>query len=96
MSLPAIASDTGVEWVEVDGVIYVGTPWWALKGGTGLKSWNVRLDGNLRNDTGNALIPLDFSSRFQPGRPGQRRRGPLVVESRRPGRGSDRGIWSTC
>src|SRR5574343_247023 len=27
----SIARDTGVEWVEVDGVIYVGAPWWAWK-----------------------------------------------------------------
>ena len=82
--IASIASDTGVEWVEVDGVIYVGTPWWALKGGTGLKSWNVRLDGNLPQlDTGNALIPLDFSSRSSLDDRANAAEAQLVVESRR-------------
>ena len=85
--IASIASDTGVEWVEVDGVIYVGTPWWALKGGTGLKSWNVRLDGNLPQlDTGNALIPLDFSSRSSLDDRANAAEAQLVVESRRGSR----------
>ena len=85
--IASIASDTGVEWVEVDGVIYVRTPWWALKGGTGLKSWNVRLDGNLPQlDTGNALIPLDFSSRSSLDDRANAAEAQLVVESRRGSR----------
>lgn len=60
--IAAIASDTGVEWVEVDGVIYVGTPWWAFKGGTGLPSWTVRADGTTPH-ADDALTMLGFSSR---------------------------------
>jgi len=82
--IASIASDTGVEWVEVDGVIYVGTPWWALKGGPGLPSWNVRLDDKLpQADTGNALVPLDFSSRSSLDDRANAAEAQLVVESRR-------------
>ncbi|MEZ5119657.1 MAG: CHAP domain-containing protein [Candidatus Nanopelagicales bacterium] len=59
-----LASDTGTEWVEVDGVIYVGTPWWAYQGGTGLPSWNCRVDGRPPTlDVGTELAALEFSSR---------------------------------
>lgn len=61
----SIASDTGVEWVEVDGVIYVGTPWWAWKDdATGLPTWTARVDGVLPDiGAGRELAVLDFNSR---------------------------------
>src|SRR5574343_638697 len=61
----SIASDTGVEWVEVDGVVYVGTPWWAWKDdATGLPTWTARLDGVLPYiGAGRELAVLDFNSR---------------------------------
>lgn len=61
----SIASDTGVEWVEVDGVIYVGTPWWAWKdNATGLPTWTARFDGVLPDiGAGRELTVLDFNSR---------------------------------
>ena len=39
--LTALASTMETEWVEIDGVLYVGTPWWAYQGGTGLPTWPV-------------------------------------------------------
>ncbi len=59
-----VASDTGVEWVEVDGVFYVGTPWWAYKEDLGLPSWSARVDGTVPDlDFGSALSVVSFSSR---------------------------------
>ena len=85
--ISSVASDTGVEWVEVDGVIYVGTPWWAFTEDLGLPTWNVRLDGNLpRLDTGNALAMLDFSSRSSLDDRANAAEAQLVVESRRGSR----------
>lgn len=60
--ISGLASDTGVEWVEVDGVIYVGTPWWAFQGGTSLPLWTVRADG-VAVDAPRTLTALTFSSR---------------------------------
>lgn len=37
--IAALAGDTSTEWVEVGGVVFVGTGWWALQGGTGLPMW---------------------------------------------------------
>ena len=85
--IASIASDTGVEWVEVDGVIYVGTPWWAFTEDLGLPTWNVRLDGKLPQlDTGNALAMLDFSSRSSADDRKNAAEAQLVVESRRGSR----------
>lgn len=39
--ITALASTMETDWVEVDGTIYVGTPWWAFEGGTGLPMWPV-------------------------------------------------------
>lgn len=42
--IEALASDTGTEWVEYDGQLYVGTAWWALHD-LGLTEWVAPLDG---------------------------------------------------
>ena len=39
--IASLAESTGVEWVESDGLMVVGTPWWALQGGPGLPTWRV-------------------------------------------------------
>lgn len=59
--IASIASDTGVEWVEHGNTFYVGTPWWAYKGNTGLPTWNARIDGKPTVFAG--LNVLNFSSR---------------------------------
>lgn len=42
--IEALASDTGTEWVEYDGCLYVGTAWWAMHD-LGLTQWVAPLDG---------------------------------------------------
>ena len=42
--IESLASDTGTEWVEYDGCLYVGTAWWALHD-LGLREWVAPLDG---------------------------------------------------
>ena len=42
--IEALASDTGTEWVEFDGQLYVGTGWWALHD-LALTEWVAPLDG---------------------------------------------------
>lgn len=44
--IESLASDTGVEWVEFDGQVFVGTPWWAFQGKTGLPTWGAAVDGS--------------------------------------------------
>lgn len=62
--IAALASDTGVEWVEFDGTFYVGTPWWAFQGKTGLPTWKASADGSgPLIDVGNALSVTALSSR---------------------------------
>lgn len=39
--ITSLASTTGVEWVEIDGTMVVGTPWWAYSGGPSLPMWAV-------------------------------------------------------
>lgn len=39
--ITAQAATMETDWVEIDGVMYVGTPWWAYEGGTGLPVWQV-------------------------------------------------------
>ena len=52
-----LASETEVEWVEFDNRVYVGTPWWAFQGGTGLPIWNVNVTG-----VAPSLTPLEFAA----------------------------------
>ena len=59
--IASIASDTGVEWVEHGNTFYVGTPWWAYKGGPNLPVWSARIDG--KPSTFSGLNVLEFSSR---------------------------------
>lgn len=40
-TIGALASATEVQWVEAEGILAVGTPWWALQGGSGLPTWAV-------------------------------------------------------
>lgn len=50
-ALVSIASQAQMEWVEFDGVIYVGTPWWAYGGGPSLPTWPFEW-GRQDNGTG--------------------------------------------
>lgn len=43
--IEALASDTGVSWVEFDGRVFVGTPWWAFQGRTNLPVWQASARG---------------------------------------------------
>jgi len=61
-----IASDTGVEWVEHSNTFWVGTPWWAFQGGTGLPMWTATADGSTASTqtlAAGALQTAKFSSR---------------------------------
>lgn len=57
--IEALASDTGTEWVEFDGQLYVGTAWWALHD-LGLTEWVAPLDGPKY---GSDLAYVGFQSR---------------------------------
>lgn len=43
--IKALAGDTSTQWVEFGDMLFVGTPWWAFQGRTGLPTWQVRVDG---------------------------------------------------
>ena len=57
--IEALASDTGTEWVEYDGQLYVGTAWWAMHD-LGLTQWVAPLDGPKY---GSDLAYVGFQSR---------------------------------
>jgi len=62
--ISALASDTGVEWVEFDNQVFVGTPWWAFQGRTRLPTWGTFATG--ADPTGVVELPLTtvgFTSR---------------------------------
>lgn len=40
-----LASDMSAEWCEHSNTIFVGTPYWALQGNTGLPTWPAEVDG---------------------------------------------------
>lgn len=61
--IASIASDTGVEWVEHSNTFWVGTPWWAFKGNTGLPTWAARADGTVTDIGSNVLSVLTLSTR---------------------------------
>ena len=60
--MPSIANDTGVEWVEVDGVIYDQDTLVGAEGGTGLNRGTCAWTATSATAPA-TLIPLDFSSR---------------------------------
>lgn len=61
--IASMASETGVEWVEFDNRMFVGTPWWAFQGETGLPTWSAWATGGGPEGVLRSLDAVSFQSR---------------------------------
>lgn len=80
--IESLASDTGVEWVEFDGQVFVGTPWWAFQGHTGLPTWEAAVTGQPSVLASRALAVAGLQTRSSQDDRGQAATASMTVEPR--------------
>lgn len=80
--IESLASDTGVEWVEFDGKVFVGTAWWAFQGHTGLPTWDVPVTGQPRALATRTLAMAGLQTRSSQDDRGQAATASMTVEPR--------------
>ena len=80
--IESLASDTGVEWVEFDGQVFVGTPWWAFQGHTGLPTWEAAVTGQPSVLASRTLAVAGLQTRSSQDDRGQAATASMTVEPR--------------
>lgn len=80
--IESLASDTGVEWVEFDGQVFVGTAWWAFQGHTGLPTWEAAVTGQPSVLASRTLAVAGLQTRSSQDDRGQAATASMTVEPR--------------